>query len=176
MNATYADWQNIRRPRVQGAWYLNELLPNLDFFVILSSLLGSYGNVGQAIYAGTSVSISSPMSPCPLSSLFPLQLEHKTHALSVDILRRIRRLPTLSWSCCKPYCLAHSFGRGFCGRPQPDRRVEGHSRSMPVVAPFAGTNTRFHHGALLGPNVQRQVRLVSSRDWSQYRHVGLAVL
>ncbi|KAK2879483.1 Type I Iterative PKS [Arthroderma sp. PD_2] len=53
MNATYEDWQNITRPRVQGAWNLHELLPELDFFVILSSLLGDLGNMGQAIYAGT---------------------------------------------------------------------------------------------------------------------------
>ncbi|KAK2603883.1 hypothetical protein QQS21_003918 [Conoideocrella luteorostrata] len=54
INATYDDWQNIRRPRVQAAWYLDEMLPNLDFFILLSSLLGTCGNVGQAIYAGTS--------------------------------------------------------------------------------------------------------------------------
>lgn len=57
MNATYEDWQNITRPRVQGAWNLHELLPELDFYVILSSLLGDFGNIGQAIYAGTAVSI-----------------------------------------------------------------------------------------------------------------------
>ncbi|EFY96790.1 Acyl carrier protein-like protein [Metarhizium robertsii ARSEF 23] len=53
MNATYQDWQNITGPRVQAAWHLDEMLPNLDFFIMLSSMLGSCGNVGQAIYAGT---------------------------------------------------------------------------------------------------------------------------
>ncbi|KAK8913222.1 Highly reducing polyketide synthase ZEA2 [Metarhizium anisopliae] len=53
MNATYQDWQDIRGPRVQAAWHLDEMLPNLDFFIMLSSMLGSCGNVGQAIYAGT---------------------------------------------------------------------------------------------------------------------------
>ena len=56
-NATYEDWQIVMRPRVQGAWNLDELLPkDLDFFVALSSLLGETGNSGQAIYAGTAVS------------------------------------------------------------------------------------------------------------------------
>ncbi|KAK7756454.1 putative PKS/NRPS-like protein biosynthetic cluster [Diatrype stigma] len=53
VNATYEDWENITRPRVRGAWNLQELLPELDFFVALSSFLGSTGNVGQSIYAGT---------------------------------------------------------------------------------------------------------------------------
>ncbi|EJP60751.1 polyketide synthase [Beauveria bassiana ARSEF 2860] len=53
-NATYEDWHEIRMPRVQGAWNLHELLPKLDFFIILSSYGGATGNVGQSIYAGTS--------------------------------------------------------------------------------------------------------------------------
>ncbi|KAG9230575.1 putative polyketide synthase [Amylocarpus encephaloides] len=52
-NATYEDWQLITGPRVQGAWNLDELLPNLDFFIALSSFLGDTGNIGQSIYAGT---------------------------------------------------------------------------------------------------------------------------
>lgn len=59
MNATYQDWQDIRGPRVQAAWHLDEMLPNLDFFIMLSSMLGSCGNVGQAIYAGTAVRITA---------------------------------------------------------------------------------------------------------------------
>ncbi|KAG8405408.1 Type I Iterative PKS [Metarhizium acridum] len=53
VNANYEDWNNITQPRAQGAWNLHHLLPELDFFVILSSLLGDMGNIGQAIYAGT---------------------------------------------------------------------------------------------------------------------------
>ncbi|KID86000.1 Beta-ketoacyl synthase [Metarhizium guizhouense ARSEF 977] len=53
VKANYEDWNNITRPRAQGAWNLHDLLPDLDFFVILSSLLGDTGNIGQAIYAGT---------------------------------------------------------------------------------------------------------------------------
>lgn len=57
MNATYDDWETITIPRVQGTWNLHELMPaDLDFFVALSSFSGDTGNMGQAIYAGTSVS------------------------------------------------------------------------------------------------------------------------
>lgn len=62
MKANYEDWNNITRPRAQGAWNLHDLLPDLDFFVILSSLLGDTGNIGQAIYAGTAVSAFSHSS------------------------------------------------------------------------------------------------------------------
>ncbi|KAJ5101975.1 polyketide synthase, partial [Penicillium alfredii] len=53
VNATHEHWQDITTPRVRGAWNLHELLPDLDFFVSLSSFLGAVGNVGQSIYAGT---------------------------------------------------------------------------------------------------------------------------
>jgi acyl carrier protein len=53
VNATYDDWQNITRPRVQGARNLHELLADVDFFIALSSFVGAAGNVGQGIYAGT---------------------------------------------------------------------------------------------------------------------------
>jgi hypothetical protein len=59
VNASYDDWQNITRPRVQGAWNLHELLADVDFFIALSSFVGATGNVGQGIYAGTAVSIGS---------------------------------------------------------------------------------------------------------------------
>ncbi|GAB1320914.1 Type I Iterative PKS [Madurella fahalii] len=52
-NATYEDWQAITTPRIQGAWNLHELLPDLSFFIALSSFLGDTGNAGQCIYAGT---------------------------------------------------------------------------------------------------------------------------
>lgn len=55
-NASYEDWRTITQPRVQGAWNLDALLPDLDFFIALSSFLGDTGNVGQSIYGGTSVS------------------------------------------------------------------------------------------------------------------------
>nr|UPN67571.1 hypothetical protein [Pestalotiopsis sp.] len=53
-NATYEDWEIVTRPRVQGAWNLDELMPrDMDFFILLSSFLGDIGNEGQGIYAGS---------------------------------------------------------------------------------------------------------------------------
>jgi hypothetical protein len=59
VNATHDDWKLITGPRIQGAWHLHNLLPDLDFFIALSSFLGDSGNPGQAIYAGTAVSYST---------------------------------------------------------------------------------------------------------------------
>jgi NAD(P)-dependent dehydrogenase (short-subunit alcohol dehydrogenase family)/acyl carrier protein len=54
MNATFEDWQKINGPKVEAAWHLHELLPNLDFFVALASGTAVVGNIGQSIYSGTS--------------------------------------------------------------------------------------------------------------------------
>ncbi|KAK7917408.1 hypothetical protein PG985_011016 [Apiospora marii] len=54
VNATYDDWVGITRPRIQGAWNIHHVFPDLDFFVALASLDGVMGNVGQTIYSGTS--------------------------------------------------------------------------------------------------------------------------
>ncbi|KAJ6105499.1 Acyl transferase/acyl hydrolase/lysophospholipase [Penicillium capsulatum] len=49
---SYDDWQVAVEPKVQGSWNLHEALPtNLDFFVMLSSVAGIFGNRGQANYA-----------------------------------------------------------------------------------------------------------------------------
>lgn len=45
----------ITAPKIQGAWNLHNALPDLEFFVSLSSAVGAIGNAGQAIYAGASV-------------------------------------------------------------------------------------------------------------------------
>lgn len=44
----------ITAPKIQGAWNLHELVPDLDFFVSLASMTGVGGHVGQSIYGGTS--------------------------------------------------------------------------------------------------------------------------
>ena len=54
-NATFEDWQQMMGTKVQGAWHLHELFPNLDFFVSLSSIVGVIGRIGTSLYAGTSV-------------------------------------------------------------------------------------------------------------------------
>lgn len=49
---SFEDWQAAIRPKVQGSWNLHETLPaNLDFFVMLSSVAGIFGNRGQSNYA-----------------------------------------------------------------------------------------------------------------------------
>ena len=49
---SYDDWQVPTKPKVQGSWNLHEILPgNLDFFVMLSSVAGIFGNRGQSNYA-----------------------------------------------------------------------------------------------------------------------------
>ena len=49
---SFEDWQIAIRPKVQGSWNLHDILPaDLDFFVMLSSVAGIFGNRGQANYA-----------------------------------------------------------------------------------------------------------------------------
>lgn len=54
LNTTFEDWQDINRPKIDAAWNLHHLLPNLDFFVALASGANVVGNVGQSIYCQTS--------------------------------------------------------------------------------------------------------------------------
>lgn len=47
-----SDWQIAITPKVQGSWNLHELLPtDMDFYIMLSSVAGIFGNRGQANYA-----------------------------------------------------------------------------------------------------------------------------
>jgi acyl carrier protein len=49
---SFEHWQAALRPKVQGSWNLHTVLPeNMDFFVMLSSVAGIFGNRGQANYA-----------------------------------------------------------------------------------------------------------------------------
>jgi NADPH:quinone reductase-like Zn-dependent oxidoreductase/acyl carrier protein len=51
-NMTYSQWTEPLRPKVSGSWNLHSLLPSdLDFFILLCSQVGIYGNRGQANYA-----------------------------------------------------------------------------------------------------------------------------
>ena len=63
MNSSFEDFQNITRPKMNAAWALDELFPNLDFFVSLSSLDSIIGHFGQSIYSGCSVSIIIIIQP-----------------------------------------------------------------------------------------------------------------
>lgn len=52
---TLEDWQSVIKPKVQGAINLHRVLANepLDFFICLSSVVGTLGNAGQTSYAGS---------------------------------------------------------------------------------------------------------------------------
>ena len=48
---THEQWTESLRPKVQGTWNLHKNLQHVDFFVILSSFAGIFGNRGQSNYA-----------------------------------------------------------------------------------------------------------------------------
>ncbi|GIZ47021.1 hypothetical protein CKM354_001012200 [Cercospora kikuchii] len=52
-NTTFDDWQKVSAPKIDAAWHLHELFPQLDFFISLASITGVTGNAGQSIYGGT---------------------------------------------------------------------------------------------------------------------------
>ncbi|PWY69325.1 polyketide synthase [Aspergillus eucalypticola CBS 122712] len=48
----YQSWKETTSPKVQGSWYLHELLPRgMDFFVLMSSVSGIMGVVSDSGYA-----------------------------------------------------------------------------------------------------------------------------
>ncbi|QGA19838.1 hypothetical protein EYB26_007533 [Talaromyces marneffei] len=50
-NMTYMQWVECTRPKVQGTWNLHVELPDVNFFIVLSSFAGIFGNRGQSNYA-----------------------------------------------------------------------------------------------------------------------------
>ncbi|KAG8527705.1 Type I Iterative PKS [Bacidia gigantensis] len=50
VNMSHQQWLEATRPKVQGSWNLSKRLPNVDFFVSLSSFAAVYGNRGQTNY------------------------------------------------------------------------------------------------------------------------------
>lgn len=50
-NMTLTQWEQTSRSKVESSWNLHELLPDLDFFILLSSISGVVGNPGQSNYA-----------------------------------------------------------------------------------------------------------------------------
>lgn len=47
---SHQDWQAALSPKVSGSWNLHILLPDVDFFLMLSSITGIIGNRSQANY------------------------------------------------------------------------------------------------------------------------------
>ncbi|KAL7943591.1 putative polyketide synthase [Trichoderma barbatum] len=50
-NMSFHQWQDSTLPKVQGTQNLHTALPDVDFFVILGSFAGTFGNRGQSNYA-----------------------------------------------------------------------------------------------------------------------------
>lgn len=50
-NMTLTQWEQTSRSKVESSWNLHKLLPDLDFFILLSSVSGVVGNPGQSNYA-----------------------------------------------------------------------------------------------------------------------------
>ncbi|KAI0385542.1 polyketide synthase PksD [Hypomontagnella monticulosa] len=50
-NMNKTQWDRTIRSKVQSSWNLHEMLPELDFFILLSSISGVVGNPGQSNYA-----------------------------------------------------------------------------------------------------------------------------
>jgi NADPH:quinone reductase-like Zn-dependent oxidoreductase/SAM-dependent methyltransferase/acyl carrier protein len=51
---TADDFNAVLRPKVQGSWNLHQIAQDVDFFIMLSSLVGAMGGAGQANYAAAS--------------------------------------------------------------------------------------------------------------------------
>ena len=52
---SFQQWEAAVKPKVDGSWNLHSLLPkDLDFFILLSSVSGIYGQHGQSNYAAAS--------------------------------------------------------------------------------------------------------------------------
>lgn len=49
----FNDWHEVLAPKVQGTWNLHYLLPqkDMDFFILLSSIVGVRGNASQGAYS-----------------------------------------------------------------------------------------------------------------------------
>ncbi|KAK1447450.1 type I polyketide synthase [Colletotrichum melonis] len=50
-NMTYEQWQVATGPKIAATWNMHNHLPDLDFFILLSSLTGLGGNTSQANYS-----------------------------------------------------------------------------------------------------------------------------
>lgn len=51
VNMTHQQWIEATHCKIQGSWNLHKHLPDVDFFIILSSAVATFGNRGQSNYA-----------------------------------------------------------------------------------------------------------------------------
>ncbi|KAG8157435.1 hypothetical protein KVR01_012819 [Diaporthe batatas] len=75
-NMTHEQWSNTIRSKVPTSWNLHLLLPDVDFFIMLSSVAGILGHSGQANYA----------AGCTFQdALAHYRMYHDQNALSIDL-------------------------------------------------------------------------------------------
>ncbi|KAH8841236.1 hypothetical protein MCOR27_004598 [Pyricularia oryzae] len=46
----FSQWSDAVRPKIQASWNLHNILPDLEFFTMLASFAGYFGNTGQSNY------------------------------------------------------------------------------------------------------------------------------
>ena len=74
---SFKDFQAVVKPKVQGSWNLHKILPkDLDFFILLSSVTGLIGNIGQANYASANTY---------LDGLARYRVQNGQKAISIDL-------------------------------------------------------------------------------------------
>ncbi|RAH80851.1 polyketide synthase [Aspergillus japonicus CBS 114.51] len=73
---TADDFHTALRPKVQGSWNLHNIAPDVDFFVMLSSLAGVIGGVGLANYAAAGAF---------QDALAQHRTAHGKHAVTIDL-------------------------------------------------------------------------------------------
>jgi hypothetical protein len=77
MDMSFKEWHDAVRPKVDGSWNLHKALPRgLDFFVLLSSICGIYGNPGQSNYSAANTY---------QDTLARHRVAHGQHAISLDL-------------------------------------------------------------------------------------------
>ncbi|KAJ4302832.1 hypothetical protein N0V90_001723 [Kalmusia sp. IMI 367209] len=77
---TIENWRECTMSKIQGSWNLHSLLPSgLDFFVMLSSACGIFGNAGQGSYAAGNTFLDA-------LSRYRVSVGEKATALDLGIL------------------------------------------------------------------------------------------
>ncbi|XDG08296.1 hypothetical protein ABKA04_007911 [Annulohypoxylon sp. FPYF3050] len=73
---SFDDWKQATEPKIRGSWNLHKKLPNLDFFVLLSSGMGILGNGSLAGYNAGSVY---------QDALARLRISQGQHAIAINL-------------------------------------------------------------------------------------------
>lgn len=78
-NMNRTQWDRTIRSKVQSSWNLHEMLPELDFFILLSSISGIVGNPGQSNYA----------AGCTFQDALARHRGQKTISIDLGVMRSI---------------------------------------------------------------------------------------